>query len=72
MRSDRLSAIEQWGLDRAKATLNEHRLGIATDARGETEAGLVDLRAEREGLSDRRRRCAVLQESHRTLGLLCA
>jgi enoyl-CoA hydratase len=39
LRSDRLSAIEQWGLDREQATLNEHRLGIATVASGETEAG---------------------------------
>lgn len=39
LRSDRLSAIEQWGLDWQQATLNEFRLGIATVATGETEAG---------------------------------
>ncbi len=39
LRSDRLSAIEQWGLDWEQATLNEFRLGIATVATGETEAG---------------------------------
>jgi enoyl-CoA hydratase len=39
LRSDRLSAIEQWGLDWEQATLNEFRLGIATIASGETEAG---------------------------------
>ncbi len=39
LRSDRLSAIEQWSLDWEQATLNEFRLGIATVATGETEAG---------------------------------
>jgi enoyl-CoA hydratase len=39
LRSDRLSTIEQWGLDWEQATLNEFRLGIATVATGETEAG---------------------------------
>ena len=39
LRSDRLSAIEQWGLDWEQATLNEFRLGVATVATGETEAG---------------------------------
>jgi enoyl-CoA hydratase len=39
LRSDRLSAIEQWGMDWEQATLNEYRLGIATVASGETEAG---------------------------------
>jgi len=39
LRSDRLSAIEQWGLGRDQAVLNEYRLGIATIASGETEAG---------------------------------
>ena len=39
LRSDRLSAIEQWGLGWDAAILNEFRLGIATVASGETEAG---------------------------------
>ena len=39
LRSDRLSAIEQWGLSWEAAVLNEYRLGIATVATGETEAG---------------------------------
>jgi enoyl-CoA hydratase len=39
LRSDRLSAIEQWGLSWEAAVLNEFRLGIATVATGETEAG---------------------------------
>jgi enoyl-CoA hydratase len=39
LRSDRLSAIEQWSLDWQQATLNEFRLGIATVATGETEDG---------------------------------
>jgi enoyl-CoA hydratase len=39
LRSDRLSAIEQWGLGWDAAVLNEFRLGIATVATGETEAG---------------------------------
>lgn len=39
LRSDRLSAIEQWDLDWNKATLNEFRHGIATVETGETEAG---------------------------------
>jgi enoyl-CoA hydratase len=39
LRSDRLSAIEQWSLDWEQATLNEFRLGIATVATGETEVG---------------------------------
>jgi enoyl-CoA hydratase len=39
LRSDRLSAIEQWGLGWDAAVLNEFRLGIATVASGETEAG---------------------------------
>ena len=39
LRNDRLSAIEQWSLDWEQATLNEFRLGIATVATGETEAG---------------------------------
>lgn len=39
LRNDRLSAIEQWSLGWDEATLNEYRLGIATVATGETEAG---------------------------------
>src|SRR5438132_6654364 len=39
LRSDRISAIEQWGLDWDAAMLNEFRLGIATVESGETEAG---------------------------------
>jgi enoyl-CoA hydratase len=39
LRSDRLSAIEQWSLDWQQATVNEFRLGIATVATGETEDG---------------------------------
>ncbi|GEP53411.1 enoyl-CoA hydratase [Reyranella soli] len=39
LRNDRRSAIEQWSLGWDAATLNEFRLGIATVATGETEAG---------------------------------
>jgi enoyl-CoA hydratase len=39
LRNDRRSAIEQWSLDWDQAILNEFRLGIATVATGETEAG---------------------------------
>ena len=39
LRNDRRSALEQWSLDWEQATLNEFRLGIATVATGETEAG---------------------------------
>jgi enoyl-CoA hydratase len=39
LRSDRMSAIEQWDLGWEQATLNEFRLGIATVATGETEDG---------------------------------
>ena len=39
LRSDRLSAIEQWGLGWDAAILNEFRLGIATVETGEVEAG---------------------------------
>jgi enoyl-CoA hydratase len=39
LRNDRRSALEQWSLDWDEATLNEFRLGIATVATGETEAG---------------------------------
>jgi len=39
LRSDRLAAIEQWGLGWDAAILNEFRLGIAAVESGETEAG---------------------------------
>jgi enoyl-CoA hydratase len=39
LRSDRLSAIEQWGLGWEAAVLNEFRLGIASIESGEAEAG---------------------------------
>jgi enoyl-CoA hydratase len=39
LRSDRLSAIEQWDLGWDEAVVNEFRLGIATVESGETEAG---------------------------------
>jgi len=39
LRNDRRSAIAQWSLDWDAATLNEFRLGVATVATGETEAG---------------------------------
>jgi len=39
LRNDRLSAIEQWELGWEQATLNEFRLGLATVASGEAEAG---------------------------------
>ncbi len=39
VRSDRRSAIEQWGLTEDDATANEMRLGLATIRSGETRAG---------------------------------
>jgi enoyl-CoA hydratase/carnithine racemase len=39
MRNDRLSAIEQWGLDEAAAMRNELRRGLATINTGETAEG---------------------------------
>jgi enoyl-CoA hydratase len=39
LRTDRLSVIEQWELGWEQAILNEFRLGLATVATGETEAG---------------------------------
>lgn len=39
LRSDRLSAIEQWGLGWEQAVLNEFRLGVATVDSGETQTG---------------------------------
>ena len=49
LRNDRLSAIEQRSLDWEQATLNEFRLGIATVATGETEAGTRRFAAGRHG-----------------------
>jgi enoyl-CoA hydratase len=39
LRNDRLSAIEQWDLSEAQATVNEIRHGLATIASGETQEG---------------------------------
>jgi enoyl-CoA hydratase len=39
LRGDRLSAIEQWGLDDESAVANELRHGMATLATGESVAG---------------------------------
>ncbi len=39
LRHDRLSAIEQWGLPEAEATLNEVRHGLRAIVEGETAAG---------------------------------
>jgi enoyl-CoA hydratase len=39
LRNDRLSAIEQWGLEEPEAMANEFRHGLATLASGETVAG---------------------------------
>jgi enoyl-CoA hydratase len=39
MRSDRISAIEQWELSWEQAVLNEIRLGVRSVATGEAEAG---------------------------------
>ena len=39
LRNDRLSAIEQWGLEEADALRNEMRRGLQTIASGETQAG---------------------------------
>ncbi len=39
LRGDRLSALEQWGLDEAAAAANELRRGLATLASGETAEG---------------------------------
>jgi enoyl-CoA hydratase len=39
LRSDRRSALEQWGLTEEDATANEWQLGIATIRSGETQAG---------------------------------
>jgi enoyl-CoA hydratase len=39
LRSDRLSAFQQWGMEMPEALLNEYRHGIATITSGETLAG---------------------------------
>ena len=44
LRNDRLSAIEQWDLDRASAIVNEARRGRDTIASGETLAGAERFR----------------------------
>ena len=45
LRGDRISAIEQWGLDEAAAAANEVRHGLATIASGETVAGATRFAA---------------------------
>ncbi len=44
MRNDRLSAIQQWDLDRPRAIANEVALGLKTLAAGETREGLDRFR----------------------------
>lgn len=44
LRSDRLSAIEQWGMDEDEATQNELRHGLATIESGETREGASRFR----------------------------
>jgi enoyl-CoA hydratase len=39
LRSDRLSAYEQWGMETADALRNEYRHGVGTISSGETIAG---------------------------------
>ena len=48
LRSDRLSAIEQWGLDLGPALANEVRRGMATIRSGETQEGATRF-ADGEG-----------------------
>ena len=48
LRSDRLSAIEQWGLDLGPALANEVRRGMATLRSGQTQEGAPRL-ADGEG-----------------------
>ena len=43
MRNDRLSAIEQWGMDEDAAMRNEFQRGTATMASGESAAGASDF-----------------------------
>jgi len=47
LRNDRRSAIEQWGLDEESAMRNELRLGLATLASGEAQAGAAAFAAGR-------------------------
>ena len=44
LRSDRLSALEQWSLDGGHALSNEIQLGLATVRTGETQAGAARFR----------------------------
>jgi enoyl-CoA hydratase len=44
LRSDRLSALEQWGMELPEALRNEYRHGIATIQSGETLAGAQRFR----------------------------
>jgi enoyl-CoA hydratase len=44
LRSDRLSAYQQWGMETAEALRNEYRHGIGTVASGETLAGAQRFR----------------------------
>ena len=43
LRNDRLSAIEQWGMEEDAALRNEFRHGTATMASGESAAGANDF-----------------------------
>ncbi|MCG6858928.1 MAG: crotonase/enoyl-CoA hydratase family protein [Salaquimonas sp.] len=45
MRNDRRSVLEQWGLDRDEAILNETRLGLATLDSGESRQGAARFTA---------------------------
>jgi enoyl-CoA hydratase len=45
LRSDRLSAYEQWSLDTASALRNETRRGLDVIASGETAAGAARFRS---------------------------
>ena len=44
VRSDRRSALDQWGLDEAAALRREHELGMATILSGETQEGAARFR----------------------------
>lgn len=55
LRNDRLSAIEQWGLDEAAAMRNELRRGLETIASGESLAGAAAF-AQGAGRHGSRRR----------------
>jgi enoyl-CoA hydratase len=45
LRNDRLSAIEQWGMDEARAMKNEIKHGLVTLASGEAQAGAAAFSA---------------------------